>query len=71
MRSGQVVIDVGITKVRGILFGDVDFQQVSKVVKAITPVPGGVGPMTVVSLFEMFCYHKEAERSQIIYQINF
>lgn len=52
VRSGQVVIDVGITKVRGILFGDVDFQQVSKVVKAITPVPGGVGPMTVVSLFE-------------------
>ena len=52
VRKGQIVIDVGITKVNGILFGDVDFTPVSKVVKAITPVPGGVGPMTVVSLFE-------------------
>jgi methylenetetrahydrofolate dehydrogenase (NADP+)/methenyltetrahydrofolate cyclohydrolase len=32
--------------------GDVDFTTVSKIVKAISPVPGGVGPMTVVSLFE-------------------
>ena len=34
------------------LLGDVDFKPVSKIVRAITPVPGGVGPMTVISLFE-------------------
>ena len=34
------------------LVGDVDFEKVSKIVAAITPVPGGVGPMTVASLFE-------------------
>lgn len=53
----QVVIDVGINptshKLRGAsVAGDVDFEKVSKIVKAISPVPGGVGPMTVASLFE-------------------
>jgi len=52
VRKGQVVIDVGITKVGDGLLGDVDFKAVFPIVKAITPVPGGVGPMTVVSLFE-------------------
>ncbi|MFA5934910.1 MAG: bifunctional 5,10-methylenetetrahydrofolate dehydrogenase/5,10-methenyltetrahydrofolate cyclohydrolase [Candidatus Paceibacterota bacterium] len=52
VKKGQIIIDVGITKIGDKLFGDVDFDSVSKVVKAITPVPGGVGPMTVVSLFE-------------------
>ncbi|MFZ2151836.1 MAG: bifunctional methylenetetrahydrofolate dehydrogenase/methenyltetrahydrofolate cyclohydrolase, partial [Minisyncoccia bacterium] len=50
--SGQVVIDVGINKVDGKLVGDVDFEAVKKIVKAITPVPGGVGPLTVASLFQ-------------------
>lgn len=52
VKAGQVIIDVGITKVGEKLLGDVDFDSVSKIVKAITPVPGGVGPMTVISLFE-------------------
>ena len=53
VKAGQVIIDVGISKtVTGDLVGDVDFAEVSKIVKAITPVPGGVGPMTVYSLFE-------------------
>ena len=52
MKAGQVIIDVGITKVKNGLLGDVDFKSVSKIVRAITPVPGGVGPMTVISLFE-------------------
>jgi methylenetetrahydrofolate dehydrogenase (NADP+)/methenyltetrahydrofolate cyclohydrolase len=52
VKKGQVIIDVGITKVGDVIFGDVDFKNVSKIVRAITPVPGGVGPMTVVSLFE-------------------
>ena len=51
--KNQVVVDVGIniTKNKKIV-GDVDFDVVKKIVKAITPVPGGVGPMTVVSLFQ-------------------
>lgn len=51
--SNQVVIDIGITLLKnGKIAGDVDFKNVKGVVKAITPVPGGVGPMTVVSLME-------------------
>lgn len=46
--KGQIVIDVGITKLReGKVVGDVDFEKVSKIVSRITPVPGGVGPMTI------------------------
>ena len=48
----QVIVDVGITLVNGRLHGDVDFKEVKDSVHAITPVPGGIGPMTVVSLFE-------------------
>ncbi len=48
----QVVIDVGTTLTNNVLVGDVDFDTVSKKVAYITPVPGGVGPMTVLSLFE-------------------
>ncbi len=49
----QVVIDVGINiNNKRKLVGDVDFEKVKNIVKAITPVPGGVGPMTVASLFE-------------------
>ena len=51
VKKGQVVIDVGMNKSKDALCGDVDFENVSRIVGAITPVPGGVGPMTVVSLF--------------------
>lgn len=47
-----IVIDVGMNTVDGKLTGDVKFSEVKEVVKAITPVPGGVGPMTVLSLIE-------------------
>ena len=50
--KGQTVVDVGINFVDGKMTGDVDFAKVSKIVKFISPVPGGVGPMTVASLFE-------------------
>lgn len=50
--SGQIVIDVGINMQSGKLVGDVDFEKVKNIVSAITPVPGGVGPLTVASLFE-------------------
>jgi methylenetetrahydrofolate dehydrogenase (NADP+)/methenyltetrahydrofolate cyclohydrolase len=48
---GTIVVDVGTNRAEdGKLVGDVDFEQVSKVAGAITPVPGGVGPMTVAML---------------------
>lgn len=52
VKKEAVVIDVGINQVEGKLFGDVDFEDVKGKVKAITPVPGGVGPMTVAMLME-------------------
>lgn len=52
VKRGQTIIDVGITRIHKNIFGDVDFLPVSKIVKAMSPVPGGIGPMTVVSLFE-------------------
>lgn len=53
LSKGVVVIDVGMhRKEDGTLCGDVEFESVSKVASAISPVPGGVGPMTVVSLIE-------------------
>ena len=50
VKENAVVIDVGINRVDGKLCGDVDFENVSKKVLAITPVPGGVGPMTIAML---------------------
>ena len=56
VKEGVTVIDVGVNEVgktadgRRILVGDVDFDSVSKKAKAITPVPGGVGPMTITML---------------------
>jgi methylenetetrahydrofolate dehydrogenase (NADP+) / methenyltetrahydrofolate cyclohydrolase len=52
VKPGAVVIDVGINQLDGKLVGDVDFARVSEVVSAITPVPGGVGPMTIATLME-------------------
>ena len=43
---------MGINQVNGKLVGDVDFEQVQQVASAITPVPGGVGPMTIATLME-------------------
>jgi methylenetetrahydrofolate dehydrogenase (NADP+)/methenyltetrahydrofolate cyclohydrolase len=50
VKPGAIVIDVGTNRVDGKLTGDVDFQAVSAVAAAITPVPGGVGPMTIAML---------------------
>lgn len=52
VKDGVVVIDVGINKENDSLCGDVDFKEVSKKASLITPVPGGVGPMTVASLLK-------------------
>jgi methylenetetrahydrofolate dehydrogenase (NADP+)/methenyltetrahydrofolate cyclohydrolase len=50
VKKGAVVIDIGISKVDGKLVGDTDFEALQDVASAITPVPGGVGPLTVASL---------------------
>jgi methylenetetrahydrofolate dehydrogenase (NADP+) / methenyltetrahydrofolate cyclohydrolase len=52
VKSAATVIDVGLTRVGGKLRGDVDFDNVSRLAGFITPVPGGVGPMTVACLLE-------------------
>lgn len=50
VKDGAVVIDVGISRIDGKLYGDVDFEKVKDKCSYITPVPGGVGPMTVAEL---------------------
>ena len=52
VKKDSIIIDVGINKVEDKIVGDVDFDQVKDKVKAITPVPGGVGPMTIACLLK-------------------
>jgi methylenetetrahydrofolate dehydrogenase (NADP+)/methenyltetrahydrofolate cyclohydrolase len=52
IKKGAVVIDVGISRTESGLVGDVDFEEASKRALAITPVPGGVGPMTIAMLLK-------------------
>ena len=52
VKKNAIVIDVGINKVDDKIVGDVDFDNVKDKVKAITPVPGGVGPMTIACLLK-------------------
>lgn len=52
VKKGAVVVDVGINKVEGKLIGDVKYSEVKEVASYITPVPKGVGPMTIASLLE-------------------
>jgi len=52
VKKDAIIIDVGINKTDEGIVGDVDFEQVSKKAKALTPVPGGVGPMTIACLIK-------------------
>ena len=52
VKGGAVVIDVGINRVDGKICGDVDYEEVAEKTSYITPVPGGVGPMTIASLIK-------------------
>ena len=58
VKEGAVVIDVGINRVHGTIVGDVDYYEVSEIASRLTPVPGGVGPMTIACLMEniLECY---------------
>ena len=50
VKKNAIVIDVGINKTNNGIVGDVDFDEVAKIAKAVTPVRGGVGPMTIACL---------------------
>ena len=52
IKKNAVIIDVGISRFNGKTVGDVDFEQVAPIASFITPVPGGIGPLTVESLME-------------------
>ena len=52
VKSGAIIIDVGINKQGDKIVGDVSFEEVKDKVNAITPVPGGVGPMTIACLLK-------------------
>jgi methylenetetrahydrofolate dehydrogenase (NADP+)/methenyltetrahydrofolate cyclohydrolase len=52
IKEGAVLIDIGITKVENKVFGDVDYEDVKEKAGYITPVPGGVGPMTIAMTFK-------------------
>ena len=65
VKKGAIVVDVGINRIDGKLYGDVDFDEVSKKAKLITPVPGGVGPMTTISLMEnVLISYKEIQKKR-------
>lgn len=61
VKRDAVVVDVGINRLDGKLCGDVDYESVNEVASYITPVPGGVGPMTIASLLENIikCYKRQ------------
>lgn len=67
VKPGAAVIDVGINRVNDRLVGDVDFDSVAPVAGAITPVPGGVGPMTITMLMQntIECFRKRQTNTHI------
>lgn len=67
VKPGAAVIDVGINRVNDRLVGDVDFDSVAPVAGAITPVPGGVGPMTITMLMQntIECFRKRQANTHI------
>ncbi|QDJ13344.1 bifunctional methylenetetrahydrofolate dehydrogenase/methenyltetrahydrofolate cyclohydrolase [Mergibacter septicus] len=66
IKEGAIVIDVGINRVNGKLIGDVEFEQAQQKASYITPVPGGVGPMTVAMLMantvQVYKQHKDTSK---------
>ncbi|MFX0022793.1 MAG: bifunctional 5,10-methylenetetrahydrofolate dehydrogenase/5,10-methenyltetrahydrofolate cyclohydrolase [Candidatus Hermodarchaeota archaeon] len=63
IKEGAILIDVGINRIEGKIYGDIDFEGVFDKCGKITPVPGGIGPMTVAMLCEntFFLYSKQME----------
>jgi methylenetetrahydrofolate dehydrogenase (NADP+)/methenyltetrahydrofolate cyclohydrolase len=63
VKPGATVIDIGMNRLEGKLVGDVDFEAVKDVARAITPVPGGVGPMTIAFLLRNTLQAARMQRS--------
>ncbi len=63
LRSGQIVIDAGINEVDGSLVGDVDWDSAEGIAAAMTPVPGGVGPLTTAIVFRNLLAAIDLQRS--------
>lgn len=65
IKDGAVIVDVGINREDGKLTGDVDFEEVKDKCSYITPVPGGVGPMTVIMLYDnvLNCFKLQKNKS--------
>jgi len=69
IKDGVVVVDAGIARVENKIVGDVDFEEVKKKASFITPVPGGVGPMTIATLLEnTFKLYKLRNEEKISFQ---
>jgi len=66
VRPGAAALDVGISKVGDKLVGDLDYEEVSKVAGYITPVPGGVGPMTIAMLLSNTVLAYKLQRGIIV-----
>lgn len=66
VKPGAVVIDVGINQLDGKLVGDVNFAHVKEIASFITPVPGGVGPMTIATLMENTCTAAEEQACRTV-----
>jgi methylenetetrahydrofolate dehydrogenase (NADP+)/methenyltetrahydrofolate cyclohydrolase len=65
VKKGAVVVDIGINMLKdGTITGDVDFESVVKKASMITPVPGGVGPVTIAMLLENTV--RSAQRNEMI-----
>ena len=60
VKEDSIIIDVGINKIKDKIVGDVDYEALKNKVRAITPVPGGVGPMTIACLLQntVECFKK-------------
>jgi len=70
VKEGATVVDVAMNRVDGKLVGDVDYQEVSEKASHITPVPGGVGPMTVVMLMQNTLIATERQKHLMISQVG-
>jgi len=64
VKDGAIVVDVGINRINGKIVGDVDFDAVKEKTSYITPVPGGVGPMTIASLVRNVYYAHLARKTK-------
>lgn len=69
VKEGAVVVDVAMNRVDGKLVGDVDYQGVSEKASYVTPVPGGVGPMTVVMLMRNTLIAAERQNHLVVSQV--